>query len=262
LLNGDERVLVDDVSISTIGQSAFGIQALGASQFVVSDSMISTGGQFADGIQLLGTSRGSVVNTSIGTSGLDAHGINVGQSSFLNLQSSRIFTSGLSGAEGIFATDNAQLDVNGTVVTVTGPSTFGVLATPTLAADSLVMRLNNSVVNATSHGVVLGGAGFGAGTLDATVQNNAISSVTGSNEIDAQTNGAAVLNVRAQGNRLDPIAGTIRLNEIGGDLNVNQSAPGSGSGGIDAANGLPATNILVPGSAIDYDEPSPAIPTP
>ena len=122
-------------------------------------------------------------------------------------------------------------------MTASGPSTIGILAAPVAATDSLVMLLNNSTTNATSHGVSLG-AGFGTGIFVASVFGNSISTLTGPYDIHVETNGTATVNLNARGNALDPNVGTIRLNEIGGDINVTQSAPGTTLLGMDAANVL------------------------
>ena len=261
LLNNHTGVSIDDVGINVTGPASIGIQSFGTSQFVVNNSWINTSGANGDGIQLFGSSVAAVRNTSIGTIGNDAHGLFLTGDSFLNLGGSQVFTSGAIGAEGIFATGNSQLIAANSVVTVTGPSTAAVLATPSVAADNLALLISNSTLSATDHAIVLGGAGFGTGTLNATLTGNTISAPVGSHEIEAVTNGAgAVLNLSAQGNGLDPTTGTIRLNEIAGDLNVTQSAPGTTAGGIDAANGLPATNVFIPGGAVDFDELPPPPP--
>ncbi len=255
-LSNVENVLIDDISVTTSGDDAFGILA-DNSQFILNDATINTSGARGDAIRLSGDDLvAGINNASIGTSGDDAHGIFMRDMGLVSLQGSRVFTSG-TGAEAIDAGGAAQLQVNGSVLTATGPNVAGIVATPG-AGDELTISVLNSVVNATGDGVVLGGAGFTDGTLNSTLLGNTILTPVGQDEIEVQTNGpAAVANLSIQGNAIDNITGTIRLEEIAGDINVSQSATG-----ISSTNGLPQTNVLTPQGAIDFDEPTPPAPAP
>jgi len=248
------NVLMQDINVNVSGDNAFGIFA-DNSQFIMNDSTINTSGANGDAIRLIGDDLvANIGNASISTSAADAHGVFMQDMGLLSLQGSRIFTSG-DGAEGIDAVGSAQLQVNNSVITATGTSVSAIVATPG-AGDELAIALLNSTVNATADGLVLG-AGFNDGILNATIVGNSITTPVGVDEIDVQTNGAAVANLNIQANTIDNVTGTIRLDEIGGDINVSQSATG-----ISSTNGLPPTNVLTPAGAIDFEEPAPPAPQP
>ena len=90
--------------------------------------------------------------------------------------------------------------------------------------------------------------------------NSTINAGAGFNEIDLTSRETSTQCLNIFGNTLDGGGGMIRLNEVGGDINVTQGAPGSGVNGIDAINGIPAGNVLIPGNVIDFNQP--ACPTP
>lgn len=256
-INNAVDVLVDGVDISTTGNTAPAIELAGASNAVANSTSINTSGDFSDGVTISGTSGLTLVGASVGTSGDNAEGIDASGASQLLVLSSSIFTSGTTGSEGVIATDSAQLTMVGSLVAATGTNTPGLLARPTLGTDTLSLLLDSNSFNATSHAISLDGT---IGTLDARVNRNILTSLAGSNELDAVSNGGTI-NLSAAINDFTPFIGTINLNEIGGAINVSQDAPFTGANGIDAVNGLPATNVLIPGNTIDFNQPVPPSPT-
>ena len=247
-----DGVFLEDVAITTTGNDAHGILANGATGFSIMNSTIATNGATANGLEIIGDSDGSATALAINTTGLNSNGVRVGDTSFLNLQQSSIFTSE-AGSEGILANDSAQLSAGGNTITAVGTNTIGILADPG-AGGAMAVFLSNNAINASSTGIALGGANFTAGTLDANVLTNVVIVDPGENEIDVETNGTAVANVSISGNVTDPLTGTIRLADLGGGINVLQAAPGD-AGGINAANSLAPTNVLVPGTAPDFSSP-------
>ena len=257
-IDGVNAVNVQDVTINLTGNDSTGIR-INNGEFAISSTTIQTSGSNSDGVVVTGTSRGQLANSNIGTSNDDSEGVVIGDSSFLALQNTRIFTSGTTGAEGVLATGSSQLAVSGGVITVTGTATRGLVATPG-AGDQLNLRVASTTVNATAEGIVLGGGGFNAGTLDASVTGSTIMSPIGQNEIAVTTSGTARANLSIRNNTLDPLTGTIRLDEIGGDIFVTESSPGTPTTGIDAVNGLPATNVSLPNGAVEFDALVPPVP--
>lgn len=262
-MNGVTNGSVQDVTIDVTGQDSVGIR-VNDSQFRIGNATIYTHGQNGNGVVVSGASRGQLVDATIGTSNTNAKGVIVADTSFLALQNSRVFTSGASGSEGVVANDASQLSVQNSVITVTGPDTYGLVANPNPPnpTDELSVSVANTVINATSDGIVLGDNTFTSGTLNATIVNNAIQSPIGKNEIAAVTNGSAIGKLSIVGNAVDPLSGTIRLDEIAGDLFVSQAAPGTVATGVDALNNLPPTNVLTPGNAIEYNADPPTLPAP
>ena len=91
--------------------------------------------------------------------------------------------------------------------------------------------------------------------------NSTITSGAGFSEISAVADNLETVNLSVTGNTLDGGNGTISFNELaGGDINVTQDAPGSGAGGIDSLNNIPTGNVLIPGNAIDFNQPPPTLP--
>lgn len=255
-LDGVTGVFMQDIGISTAGAGAHGIVADGASQFDLLASLISTSGDGSDGLQLLGDSEARVIGTAFSTSGIASRGLFATDTSFLDMQDSLIFTTGTGGSEGIRAEGSSQLSVRGSVVTTTSPATDGISAEPSAGTDVLSMSIASTTVNATGTAIALNVPGTG-GELNATVLSNQLLSPVGTNEIDATTS-AGTLNLSAQGNAMDATTGTIRLNEIGGDFNVTQSATGIGS-----TNSIAPTNVIQPGGDINFLNPDPpAAPAP
>lgn len=255
------NALIDDVSISTTGDDAHGISSAD-STFQLAESTINTSGDQANGVNVNDTSLigllANLTDTSIATSGDDAHGIAALGRSFVVSQNSQIFTSGDTGSEGIFVTDNAQAAVIGGTITATGPNTAGIFVSPEGTGGTVNFSLTGTTINATGDGVLVGGQNFTSGEANATLVGNTILTPIGVDEIEVTTNAlGATANASIESSVVDPLSGTIRLDEIAGDINVSQEAvvlPGS--------NGIPSTNVLIPNGAIDFEQPAPSLPTP
>ena len=259
LMDGIGGGLIQGVNINTSAGASPGIFVNNATAFSIAGVNIGTTGANSGGLQVLGDSDGAASGLGISTSGNTSPGVEIGGTSFLSLGNSSIFTSGAGGSTGILASDSAQLSVSGTSISVTAPGTTGVVADPG-AGGAMAVALGGNVINASGGGIALGSGGFTGGSLDASVVGNTIILPPGADEISATTAGGTA-NLDIRNNTLDPFVGTIRLNEIGGDMNVVQGAPGA-AGGIDSANNLPTTNVIIPGGAPDFMELPPIPPAP
>ena len=216
----------------------------------------------ADGAAGVFVSNGSeldIEGSTIGTSGVGSPGLVVGDmalagdNSFLALQDSLVFTSG-AGSDGLLAESSAQVAVSQSVITTTDPLTgpVGVLARPTVGSDIMAVSVSSSTISTTGRAIFLDGS---TGELNATVLSNQLLSPTGTNELEALAN-VGQINLNAQGNLLDPLVGTIRLDQVaGGDLNVSQSASGLGT-----ANGVGPSNVLSSGTIDFQDAAAPLLP--
>ena len=258
-INTVDSALVEDLMINTSGTLAHGLFLNDATQFSLRDTSITTNGATSDGLRISGDSDGNSSGLAINTTGSDAEGLHIENTSFFTLQSSSIFTSGTGGSEGILASDSAQLNVGSTTIAVTEPGTTAILADPG-AGGAMAVRFSGNVINSAGSGIVLGSNAFSAGSLDGSVFNNTILVPPGSDEISAIVNGGT-MNLSISGNTLDPLVGTIRLNEVSGTMNITQGAPNAAEG-IDSANSVPAINVIVPGGTPDFLQPAPLLPLP
>lgn len=247
---------INDSVITTIGDFSPGIVSEDDSQLTVNDSTIITSGEGADGIVSIDADQLTVNNSTIMTTGINSFGIFSADNNQVTLNNLAITTNG-DDAPGIVSVGNNLVTVNGGNIATTGPNADGVIVS---AFGTQTFLLNGVTINSAANGVFLESGAFGSSTINGTIRDSTINAGASFDAVSAVTDGTATQNLSIFANTLNNGVGTIRLNEIAGDINVTQGAPGSGAGGLDVLNGIPTANVLIPGNPIDFNQPAPLLP--
>ena len=254
----NSQFTLNNSTITTSGDFAAGIWSEEDSQFTLNNSTIASSGGTAYGIVSFDNSQFTVNNSTIASSGGIACGILSIDNSQFTLNNSTITTFG-DLALGISSGGNSQFTVNGGTITSTGAGAAGVYAYTSSPANTILL-LDGVTINSAGNGVLL----VASGTINATISGSTITAGGGFDEIHAATFGAGTgtINLSAFENLLNGGAGTIRLDRTpaGSAINVTQGAPGSGAGGIDTLNGIPAGNVFTPLFPAVFNAPAPPTP--
>ena len=127
----------------------------------------------------------------------------------------------------------------------------------TLAALTLAAPLLQRLTRFFAYRMAWNLAVIGAFTL---LVRHLFTAGAGFDEIHSVVTNNSTHNLSIFGNTLGGGAGTIHLDSVMGNINITQDAPGSGAGGLDVLNGIPAINVVEPTNPINYNQPAPPTP--
>lgn len=153
----DSHIWINNVTVSTAGNSSYGMRSAAGGNIHVSNSLIGTGGQYGYGLAAFEDGRVLGVSVSIATRGEEGYGlIAYDDASSVNVVQAQIATHGRN-AHGAVAWDGGLVTVANSVLVADGPGAMGLHMIGDVAPSSAVFT-DSRIVNA--DGPVIGIAGI------------------------------------------------------------------------------------------------------